>query len=95
MNVDFGNALAIKTAMAATDVGDLGATLELFDHAIEGRQPLLHEMVVISGPEETGDRAEQAAGLIAPGHALAGLEGCLHLRLIIEEGGHHVKPPIM
>ena len=46
---------------------------------------------MVARPEETRDRAEHAAGLVAPGDAAAGLERRLHLGLIVEQRRHQVE----
>ena len=69
--------------MAAADVGDLGAALELLDHAVERRQPLGDQMRAVAGTEEALDAAEQAVAVLAPVQALAGLERLGELRLVV------------
>ena len=69
--------------MAAADVGDLRAALELFDHAVERRQPLGDQVGAVAGPEEPLDAAEQAVAVLAPVQALAALEGFGELRLVV------------
>ena len=80
-----------RGAVAAADVGHLGAALELGHHAVERRQPLRHEMRLVAGAEEPLDAAEQAVAVIAPADALAGLEGLGELRLVGEDGGERVE----
>lgn len=60
--------------MAAADVGDLGAGVELVDHAIQRRQPFGHQVRVVAGAEEALGAVEQAGVVFAPFHALAGAE---------------------
>ena len=52
--------------MAAADIGDLGAPLQFGDDAVERREPVADQIIVVAGAEKPRHRAEQAAGLIAP-----------------------------
>ena len=56
----------------------------------QGGQPRRNEVVVVGRPEVTGDRAEHAAGLVAPSNAGARFECRLHLGLIVEHS-HRVR----
>ena len=76
--------------MAAADIRDLGAALELVDDAVERRQPLLHQLVLVGGAEEARGAAEQAFGAVVPADALAGPERFRDFRLVQHEGRHHV-----
>src|SRR3954468_7531412 len=67
---------------SATNVGDLRAALELFDHAIKRGQPFLHEMVLVAGAEEAGRAAEQAFAAPVPADALAALECVRDFRFV-------------
>ena len=80
-----------RCAVAAADVGHLGAALELVDHAVERRQPLAQQVRLVAGPEEPLDAAEQAVAVLAPADALAGLEGLGQLRLVGEHGGQRIE----
>ena len=90
----WGKPCAINTvdhAMAAADIGDLRAALQFVDDAIERRQPAADQIVVVARAKEASHRTEQAARLITPSDAVAGLERRLDLLLIVEQRGHHVK----
>src|SRR5882724_10962674 len=81
-----------RPAMAATDVCDLCSGFELLQHAAgQGGKPCGYEVVVIAGPEKARDRAEHAAGLIAPGNAATRLESSLDLGLVVEHGRHQIE----
>ena len=69
--------------MAAANVRDLRAALELFEHAVERRQPCADEIGAVSGPEEPVDAARHAVAVIAPVQALAALEGFGEPRLVV------------
>src|SRR5262245_48929943 len=77
--------------MATPDICNLGTAFEFAHYTIEGRQPFLHKVVVVAGPEEAGHSAEHAAGLIAPGNATARLESRLDLVLIVQHRRHEVE----
>ena len=76
-----------RMAVAAADVGDLGARLELGRHAGQRGQPLLDEARAVGVAVERGDAAEQPLVVLAPAHAPAGLEGGERLRLVGPHGG--------
>lgn len=81
-----------RPAVAAADVRDLCARLELLHHTTrQSGKPRGHEVVVIAGPEEAGHRAEHAAGLIAPGDTTTGLECGLNLRLVLKHRRHQIE----
>ncbi len=60
--------------MAAADVGDFGAGLELRLYAVKRRDPVVDQVRLIARAEEAVGPAEQALGMIAPWAPLAGLE---------------------
>src|SRR5258705_6609170 len=70
-----------RPAMPTSDIGHLGAALELVDDAVEGGQPCGDQVVVVARTEEACDRAKHAAGLLAPCHPATGAERPLDLRL--------------
>src|ERR1700704_6886086 len=71
-----------RDAVSAADVGDLGAALQLFNNAVKGGQPFLHQVVLVAGAEETRGAAEQAFAAPVPADALAGLERLGNLRFV-------------
>ena len=77
--------------MAASDIGHLGAAVQLVDDAIERGEPRTDQIVVVAGAEEARHRAEHAAGLLAPGDAPAGPERLLDLWLVVEHRRHQVE----
>ena len=77
--------------MAAADVRDFGAALELLLHPLEGRDPLLDEEGGIAAAEEPLDAAEQALMVLVPADAVAGAEGRGDLRLVEIGRGDHVE----
>ena len=98
MNCDFGNAFAIRTVdqpWPQPTSATLAPALQLGHDAVERRQPVLHEVVQVAGPEEPRDGAEQAAGLVAPGDAAAGPERRLDLGLVLDHAAARSKAPIM
>src|SRR5690625_4939188 len=66
------------------------AALELLDHARERGQPLLNEMMLVTGSEEAGSSAEKAFRPLVPAHALTGSEGPADLRLVPHRGGYEI-----
>ena len=78
-------------AVAAPNIGDRGAALQLFDNAVEGRRPTGHQIIVVSRPEELRDGAEHAPDIVTPRHAAAGLERFLDLVLRSQQRGHQVE----
>ena len=60
--------------MAAADVGDLGAALELRPRRRQRRDPLGHEVRLVAGAEEPLGAAEQAVVVLVPAHPLAAPE---------------------
>jgi hypothetical protein len=58
--------------MAAADVGDLRAALEMLHDSVEGGQPLRHERRGVGVAVEGRDPAEEALVVGAPGDPLAG-----------------------
>ena len=77
-------------AVAAADVGDRDAGLELLHHAIERRQPLRHEARAVAVAVERRRAAGEAPVMLAPGDALAGAEGLERLRLVEPHRRRHV-----
>src|SRR6516225_1529297 len=71
-------------ALTAPDIGYPAAALELFDDAVQRRQPVAHQIVQVAGAEKLRYRAEEAARLVTPSHAAARLERRLHPREIVE-----------
>ncbi len=59
-------------AVPATDVGHIGAGLELGHHAIKGREPLLDQMGVVTGPEEPLAALMHIRDVVVPGNPGAG-----------------------
>ncbi len=57
--------------MTAADVGDTGTVCQFLNNTVKGREPLLHQIVLVTWSEELGDGAEQAARLVAPTDAIA------------------------
>ena len=68
--------------MTATDVGDTGTICQFLDNTVKRREPLLHQMVSVTGSEELGDGAEQAARLVAPPDAITSFERRLKCWLV-------------
>src|SRR5215218_7763268 len=60
-----------RRAVAAADVRDPGAALELLDHALERRQPCGHDVRVVAGPEEALAALEHVVAVFAPAEAAA------------------------
>src|SRR3546814_4474319 len=58
----------------AADVSGLATGLQPLDHAVERRQPLMQQVRVVAGAEETFGAVEQAGVVFAPFHALAAAE---------------------
>jgi hypothetical protein len=79
--------------VTASDIGDFGTALELFDDTVERRQPVAHQMVVVAGAEKARDRAKETARVVAPRHAGAGREHRLDLILALGHPGHQVERP--
>ena len=73
-------------AVAAADIGNPGAALQFFDHAIERGQPMIDQVRFIAGTEETRGGAKQTGALVAPAHASAMPEGRFYLLLIADQG---------
>ena len=57
--------------MTATHVGYTGTVCQFFNNTVKGREPFLHQIVLVTWSEELGDGAEQAARLVAPTDAIA------------------------
>src|SRR3546814_9338331 len=70
----------------AADVSGLATGLQPLDHAVERRQPLMQQVCVVAGAEETFGAVEQAGVVLAPFHALAAAE-VLRRALHRMEGG--------
>src|SRR3546814_1843567 len=70
----------------AADVSGLATGLQPLDHAVERRQPLMQQVCVVAGAEETFGAVEQAGVVFAPFHALAAAE-VLRRALHRMEGG--------
>ena len=68
--------------MAAADIGDIGATVELVDNAVKCGQPFLNQMVFVPGAEKSRGAAEQAFAAPVPADTLACLEGLGNLRFV-------------
>ena len=81
--------------MATPDIGDFGTTLQLFDNTVQRGEPIAHQVIVIAGTEKAPHGAEEAALVIAPRRAPAGLEHCLDLILAFDHPLHQVKCPII
>jgi hypothetical protein len=77
--------------VTATDVRHPRAAFELGDHTLERRQPVRHQMRLVTRPEEALDAAEQAVAVFAPADALAGLEGFGKPRLVAIDGAQRIK----
>src|SRR5438477_7346655 len=80
-----------RPAMAASDIGDLGAARQLLEDAVEGGEPGTDQMVVVARAEEARHRAKHAAGLLAPGDPAAGAKRLLDLWLIVEQRRHKIE----
>src|SRR5271166_3418873 len=80
-------------AMAAPDVGHLGAALQLVDDAVKRGEPIAHQIVVVAGSEKARRRTEEAACLIAPGYPGTGLECWLDLLPVFEHRCHYIECP--
>jgi hypothetical protein len=80
-----------RGAVAAADVRHLGAARELLGHAVQSRQPILHQEGRVAAAEEALDAAEQALVVLVPCHALAAAEGVGDLRLVQIGGCDHVE----
>src|SRR5438874_8705171 len=61
-----------RGAVAAADVRDTGAALELLAHALEGWDPLIHQVCVVAGAKEALDADEEIRIVLVPADALAG-----------------------
>ena len=55
--------------MAAADVGDARAALELRDDAVERRQPAADQVGVVAGPEEALAALEDVVDVLVPADA--------------------------
>ncbi|MNS03674.1 hypothetical protein D3C72_350170 [compost metagenome] len=75
--------------MAAADVGDLGAFLQLGHHAVEGRQPFGDQVRFVAGTEETFGAAEHARMVIAPRQGAIAAHGFNQFVLVVEERRDH------
>ena len=53
--------ITVDHAMAAADIGDLGALLQFCNDAVERREPVADQIVVVARPEKPRHRAKQAA----------------------------------
>jgi hypothetical protein len=62
----------------------LAPALQFGDDAVERRQPVANQVVVIARAEKPCDSTEQAGGLISPRYAAAILEGRLDFFLVAE-----------
>src|ERR1700732_4377455 len=78
-------------AVAAPDISDFGAALQLVYDPVERGEPIAHQIVVVAGAEKTCYRAEEAARVIAPRHAPAGRKHRLNLILALGHPRHQVK----
>ncbi len=79
-----------RVAVAATDVGHRDAGAQLLDHAVERRQPLGQQAGAVGVAIERRHAAEQAAVVVAPGHALAAAERLERLVLVEPHRGRRV-----
>src|ERR1700761_3875661 len=79
--------------MAAPDIGNFGATLQLVDDAVEGREPIAHQIVMVTRAEKACDGAEEAARVLAPRYAATDSEYSLDLILALNHPRHQVKCP--
>ncbi len=77
--------------MAAADVRDPGAGRELVEHAVERRQPGVHQVRQIAGPEKSLSAGEQVVMVLVPAKALARAEALGYLRLVLDGGRHQLK----
>ena len=84
-----------RPAVSAADVGHARAGFELRHHPVERGQPLRDEIVVVARPEKAGDRAEHAAGLVAPGDAEPALNAVWTLGWLSSSAAMRSNPPIM
>ena len=69
-------------AVAAADIGDLGALLELVGDARRASAATPDQARAVGVAVERGDAAEEPLVVLAPAHALAGPEGGERLRLV-------------
>ena len=68
--------------MTAADVGDTGAIRQFFNNTVKGWEPFLHQMMLVTWPEELGDSAEQTARLVASTDAISRFERGFNCRLV-------------
>ena len=80
-----------READAATDVGDLYTLFQPGLHAVERRDPALHDGVDIGRAKERAHRAEEAASAIAPSHAGPVAKRLLDLFFAFDHGGGEVE----
>ncbi|MND45163.1 hypothetical protein D3C80_360170 [compost metagenome] len=76
-------------AMAAADIGHLGAGLQLVHHAVQRRQPFGDQVRPVARAEEALGAAEHAGVVIAPGQGAIAAHGRHQLVLVVEERGDH------
>ncbi len=80
-----------RGAMAATDIGDARATLELRLDAVERGQPFADEMRGIAAAEEPLGAAKQAGIVLVPTDTLAGAERLGDLGLVADHRGDDLE----
>src|SRR3546814_7084663 len=77
--------------MAATDIGDAGASFELGLNPVERRNPLRDQMRGVARPEEALGAAEQAGIVLMPADAPTRPERLRDLRLVAEHASDEVE----
>ena len=71
-----------RRAVAAADVGDTGAALELLDDAVERGQPRRDEVGVVAGAEEPLAAVVHVVDVLVPAEPVAGARGLGDLRRV-------------
>ena len=77
--------------MAAADIGDLCAGLELGLDAGQGRDPAGHQVGGIAGAEEPLGAGEQLRVVLMPADPGAAAEGLGDLGFVLDRGDHDLE----
>ena len=80
-----------RRAVAAADVGDARARQQLRLDAVERRDPRLHEVRAVAGPEEPLAAFEQRVVVLVPADAGPAAERLGDLRLVAHGGRHQLE----
>ena len=79
--------------MAAADVGDGGARLQLLRRAVQRRDPALDQVGLVAGAEEALRPLEEPMVVLAPGETAPVLNASAIRGSALIAGGETWKPP--